>query len=197
MRTRFLGIYIVAALLATVGLSTHAHADSVFKWQDDDGLVHYSTKPPHKGAEPVALPRITRGEVKLTTRKLISCKEHGEINCQAGPDSDGSVICYDGFRGASPLFRFSCTAPKLEISDISNLDDKGGFTVFVRNAKSVAASKPAVLFKPDSGQEVKLEGPENIDAFGVAEFIYKAKTSGEMKDKPTLAQLNLTCANCP
>ncbi len=170
----------------------------MYKYQDADGVIHYSNKP-MKGGKPVQLPQIMKGEVKLTSQKLISCDKHGGINCQAGSDSDGSVICYDGFREASPRFRFSCNSAKLEISDVSDPREDGSFTVFVRNAKSVAASKTALRYKPEGGREVKLNGPSEIEPFGVAEFVYepavKAK-EGEMLNKPTLAQLDVICANC-
>lgn len=30
-----------------------------------------------------------------------ACSGHGGVNCAAGPDSDGSVICNDGWRDSS------------------------------------------------------------------------------------------------
>ena len=30
-----------------------------------------------------------------------ACSHHGVVNCSAGPDRDGSVICNDGWRGSS------------------------------------------------------------------------------------------------
>jgi hypothetical protein len=30
-----------------------------------------------------------------------ACSGHGGVNCSAGRDSDGSVICYDGWRNSS------------------------------------------------------------------------------------------------
>ena len=30
-----------------------------------------------------------------------ACSGHGGVNCAAGPDTDGSVICYDGWQNSS------------------------------------------------------------------------------------------------
>lgn len=171
----------------------------VYKWEDKDGTIRYSSTPPKKGAKPAELPRIMRAEVKLTDKKLETCDKHGGVNCQAGADHDGSVVCYDGFTEATARFRFSCSAAKLEISEISGLRDSGGFTVFVRNAKSVAASQAAVTFKPEGGGEVKLLGPDEIEPFGVAEFIYepaKGKQDSLALSKPSVANIAVACANC-
>ncbi|MFM1847116.1 MAG: hypothetical protein RL417_590 [Pseudomonadota bacterium] len=171
----------------------------VYKTVDKDGNVQYSSTPPAKGAKPADLPKIMRAEVKLTEKRLETCDKHGGVNCQAGADADGSVICYDGFTEASTRFRFSCSTAKLEISDVSDLTKSGGFTVFVRNSKSVKAAEAALIFKPNGGQEIKLNGPTEVEPFGVAEFVYeppKGKEESLALAKPTLAELDLMCANC-
>jgi len=35
-----------------------------------------------------------------------ACGEHGGVDCSAGPDIDGSVICMDGYRGSS--IKYNC-----------------------------------------------------------------------------------------
>lgn len=35
-----------------------------------------------------------------------ACGEHGGVNCPAGPDADGSVICADGYRDTS--LKYQC-----------------------------------------------------------------------------------------
>lgn len=179
-------------------LPATAFADGVYKWEDRNGVVHYSSKPVSADAKPAELPKIMRGEAKLASQPLVSCKEHGGINCQAGPDSDGSVICYDNFKEASPRYRFSCNSPKLEITDVSDWDAQGNFKVYVRNANAVAASVPTVLFKPENAPEVKLDGPGEVDPFGLAEFDFKKGDKQlALRGKVTIAQLTLNCANCP
>lgn len=190
MNSRF--FLLVALFLPSVVL-----ASPVYKVVGKDGKVTYSSKPPGKDAKPAELPEIMRGEVKLVEQKLVSCEKHGGVNCQAGPDSDGSVICLDGFKGASPRFRFTCNSPKLEISDVSEVSPEGNFTVFVRNTKSVAADKPVVVYTSKAGKEFTIKGPDTIDAFGVAEFQFINADKKAVIEKPTLAELNLNCSNCP
>ncbi|RIL10248.1 MAG: hypothetical protein DCC75_04780 [Proteobacteria bacterium] len=189
---------IVSSFLSVLFLGA-AQAGPIYKWQDEQGVIHYSTKPNASNAKPADLPPITRGDVKLAQIRLVSCDGHGGINCKLGADSDGSVICYDGFRGATARYRFSCNSPKLEVSDISGPEDDGTFKVFVRNSKSVTAEEPAVVFKPSQGQGVKLKGPKEVEAFGMAEFIYSPQldSTGAASEPPTYAQLDITCANCP
>lgn len=176
-----------------------AAESQVYKTIDDDGNVHYSSKPPTKGAKPAELPAIMRAEVRLTETRLQTCDKHGGVNCQAGADKDGSVICYDGFTEASARFRFTCSTAKLEISDVSELTKSGGFTVFVRNSKSVKAAESALIYKPQGASEIKLQGPTEVEPFGVAEFVYeplKGKEESLALSKPSLAELNVVCANC-
>jgi len=186
-------------LCALVFLTPLSAIAQVYKSVAADGSVRYTSKPPQKGAKPADLPQIMRSEVKLSTTQLKTCDQHGGVNCQAGADKDGSVICYDGFTEATARFRFTCSTAKLEISDVSDLTNSGGFTVFVRNSKSVAASQASVIFKPKTGGEVKLQGPAEIEPFGVAEFTYeppRGKEESLASAKPTLAELDLLCANC-
>ncbi len=195
MNTKLLAF---AAITACAFSASAVFADPIYKSTTKDGSVVYSSKPPTKGAKPAELPEIMRGEVKLVEQKLTTCDKHGGVNCPAGPDSDGSVICLDGFKSASARFRFTCNSPKLEISDISDLAPDGTFTVFVRNTKSVAAQKPVVTYKTADGKAVKVQGPESIDGFGVAEFHATLKVTEDAPPKRlTMADVDLTCANCP
>ena len=188
-------IFTTAILLALV--SQNAFAEGVYKWTDKEGHVHYTTAAPSKDARPAELPPIMRGEVKLADKKLVTCDKHGGVNCQAGPDSDGSVICFDSFKEASARYRFTCDAPKLEISDIGTPDTNGVFSVFVRNAKSVEAQKMSVKIKLPDGLIVKLAGPDSIAAFGSAEYQYTPANKDSVILKPKHEDLQLTCANCP
>ena len=183
--------------LALIFIASSALASPVYKWQDKQGVIHYSSKAGQSDAKPADLPKIMRAEVKLPKAALKSCSDHGGINCQAGTDKDGSVICFDGFREASARFRFSCSSPKLEIADISEPDPTGVFTVYVRNSSSVKASTPALILRPGDGKEFQLQGPQDIDPLGMGEFVFKPESNETLKDKVTLAQLDISCANCP
>ena len=186
-----------AIFLAVVFLGVEVQAAPIYKWKDADGTVHYASKPVNAKAQPADLPTIMRGEVKIPKQMLSSCDQHGGINCQAGADKDGSVICYDGFTNAAARYRFSCNSPKLEITEISDPDQEGSFKVYVRNSTSVAASSAAMFFKPLDGKEIKLEGPAEIEPFGLVEFMFRPSGKPLALAKVDIGNLNLTCANCP
>ena len=176
-----------------------AFAAPVYSWTDDQGITHYSSKPAHKTAKPAELPPITRGEVKLAKTNLVSCDSHGGIDCQSGPDGDGSVLCRDGFSGASARFLFSCKTAKLELADVSDVSDSGAFKAFIRNKKPVAASKVAITYETVEGATLALTGPSEIEPFGLAEYAFAPQPGKtvEIPSKPTIAELTLSCANCP
>jgi len=190
------------ALLTLALFASPSLAAPIYRFEGPDGKVIYSSKPPTKDAKAADLPPIMRAQMKLPKQDQISCAPHGGANCQLGPDTDGSVICYDGFRGAANRYRFTCNTPKLEISDISELTREGNFSVFVRNSRSVKAAAPSVIFKPEYGTSFKLSGPNEIEPFGLAEFIYQApanvaETEVALLQKPDLTQLDVVCGNCP
>lgn len=172
--------------------------EQVYTWVDESGVTHFSTKATNEKAQVAELPQIMRAEVKIDIPDIASCADHGGVDCQAGSDSDGSVICFDGFKGASARFRFHCSTPKLDISDISEVNEQGEFRVFVRNSKPVKAENPSMFFKMEDGIEAELKGPDSIEAFGIAEFLFEpaGEMSGKLTKVPAEVDMRLTCANC-
>ncbi len=168
----------------------------IYKWKDENGVVHFTTEKPFKEAKPADLPELMHGEVKIVKQVRTSCKNHGGIDCQAGPDTDGSAICRDGFRKADTRYRLSCNSPKLSISHVTDLTPNGLFSVIVRNEKSVMAHKPVVYYRPGNGKEFQLRGPDKIEPFGLAEFFFEPKDVDAPVVKATLAELDLKCSNC-
>ncbi len=188
-----------------VALNYPAFSEEIYKWTDKQGKVHYSTKPVNKNAKIADLPEITRGEVKIPASLLDSCKNHGGIDCQSGADSDGSVKCSDGFTDSAQRYAFSCSTARLEVSSISEVNRGGGFTVNIRNSKSVAAENPKVVFKFEGNKDYELSGPLKIAPFEVGEFLFDPDTHLSEKDrievvkriKPTQDKFELACSNCP
>jgi len=167
----------------------------VYTWVDEKGVTHYTSEKPTKNAKPAELPEIMKGEVKLGSGAK-SCEQRGGINCQAGPAKDGSVICYDGFEDAAARYIFHCSSPRLKVSNISEVDENGRFSVVVRNSNSVEALDPKLIFKVDSRTEFELEGPETIAAFGVGEFEFAPPLKPSEPIKVSEAQLTVRCKNC-
>ena len=186
----------VAAFFSVLICCTSANAE-VFKWKDDNGVVHYSSKRNSEQARPADLPHITRADVKIPTSGLESCSKHGGIDCQAGSDTDGSVICVDGFTGASTRYRFHCNTPKLSISEVSDRTPKGTYKIALRNAKPVAANKVSLFFQRPDGKEVPLSGPSEVEPFGTAEYVLDKADAEGLVNKPSTSKIRLVCSNCP
>lgn len=186
-------------LILVLSLMPSAFASPIYKWKDKNGIVHYSSKQTSPQAKPADLPKIMRTKSEAPKVDLSNCKSHGGVNCRLGPDKDGSVICYDGFAEASTRFIFSCSSPKLEIADVSAPDKDGNFTVFVRNTTSVEARGAEVFYISRLlANKTKLDGPSQIDSFGVAEFYFQPESlRKEQRPKQVLAgDLKLSCENC-
>ncbi len=176
-----------------------AFAAPIYKWKDNNGVTHYSSKPSSPQAKPADLPKIMKAQFKLKEAEIQSCKAHGGVNCKAGADKDGSVICYDGFSEASTRFIFSCSSPKLEIADISEPDRDGNFTVFIRNTTSVDARGTEVFYASKLlERKTRLDGPSAIEPFGVAEFYFQPDNlkKGQVPKLIASAEIKLTCENC-
>jgi len=167
----------------------------VYTWVDEKGITHFTSEKPTKNAKPADLREIMKGEVKLGEGGE-SCERRGGINCQAGPAEDGSVICYDGFEGASARYLFHCSSPRLRVSNISDVDDFGRFTVMVRNTNSVEAQEPKLIFKLDSRTEFELEGPDLIEPFGIGEFQFAPPLKPADPIEVTKSQIVVRCKNC-
>jgi hypothetical protein len=205
MRKFFHCKLLILMVFSSAFSSRGVYADEIYKWVDSKGMTHYSSKPGDKKAEVAKLPEITRGEVKMPSTLLDSCKNHAGIDCQGGPDKDGSVKCNDGFLDSAQRYTFLCTTAKLEVSSVSKVDRGGGFTVQVRNSKSVAADKPKLVYRFDSKTDYELSGPESIQPFELAEFIFdpdahlseKGRMDIVKKIKPSADKFELACANCP
>lgn len=186
---------LLISLIVLVLCSRQLQAQGIYKWTDKDGITHYSS---NKAANPKAnlakLPKINHGEVDLGKYKLKTCNNHGGIDCQAGVDKDGSVICYDGFRGAAARYRFSCSTPKLELT-ASDLKD-GKYIVSIRNAKAVIAKQMSVSARLQDGSKVTLSGPKSIGAYGIEDYVFELDRD-KQNEKLDSAQISIMCSNCP
>lgn len=181
------------SLIAIASLFTteYVAAQELFKWIDESGRVHFSTEAPHANAKPAELPDITK--VKMDPPEILkeNCDKHGGIDCDAGPDGDGSVICYDGYQNAAVRYRFTCLTARLSVTDVSF--ERGLVNVFVRNEKPVKANRVKVRFYRDL-ESHDLVGPEFIEAHGLGEF--KLQLDDAQKP-PKKGEVSVDCRNCP
>lgn len=186
----------LAGLLVYFCLPLFSSAE-VYKWTDETGTVHYSTSKQDDQAAPVKLPKIMKGDVKIPESLKITCVDHGGINCSAGPDEDGSVVCQDGYRDAVTRFVFNCKTAKLEITEISDLDEEGNFLVYVRNKSAVRAEKVKVQIFLTEDKPETLEGADKINSFQAAEYkIPGLLMIGDPQAKPKKEQIVVECENC-
>ena len=194
---------VAAVFISLVPIVASAAPGQLYSWKDDKGVVHYSDRPQAKSAKPTDLPPISRGEVKVPKSLLKSCVDHGGVGCGSGPDNDGSVICLDGFRGSHQPFRASCGSPKLEIAEIGVPDRDGRFSVSLRNLNAAPASEVLLVFKPATDQEFNLRGPETIEGYGVADYVFDPKVYQKdgiqirrFSAAPDAERLSIRCPNC-
>lgn len=194
---RLIFFFSIAVILLTLGSPESALAAPIYKSETADGKTIFTSKPPEEGAKPAELPEIMRGEVKIPKVTQQTCASRGGVNCEAGADSDGSVICFDGFRGADERFAFACTAAKLEVSDMNIAAMNGPLSVFVRNSKGVAAVNTSIYYQPPNGNKMALMGPKEIEPFGLAEYTLVPPGGSWASGVPTQTQIQVACANCP
>lgn len=159
--------------------------------QDTKAL--YSSKPQFPSQPPATLPQIIHSDSFFSAKVQSSCSKHGGINCLAGADKDGSVVCHDGFNAVPTRFNLSCTAAKLQILETRKIQDKG-IQLIVRNLTSMKASKVKVNINIDNKKD-SLSGPDEIDSFGSAEYVY---VNGSTIDDSFLdkGKYIISCGNC-
>lgn len=203
-----------------------SQAQNVYRWTDEAGRVHYSSTPNANESQPAALPDLKRENIDERIRDLRqsvkeTCNNHGGINCQAGADSDGSVICYDGYRESLSRFNFECLEARLLGVFYFSLDNEQrkeikanvslsveelrknkieprGLLLSIRNISGVTAKDVNVQFSLGKKHIYTATGPSEIPAFQNAEY---SLSFSNLLPAPTLADLaksryKLVCANC-
>jgi len=187
---------LITAIPSIFAIQTTTYADEIYKWVAPDGVVHYSSKKEEPKAKLADLPIISKGDFKVGAVTGVTCDKHGGINCEVGADIDGSVICFDGHTEASARYTFHCSSPKLRISDISDPDQRGKVSVYVRNEKSIPAKDPSVVYTNTEGGRIKLKGPKELPPFEMAEFTMHSAVLAKLGQKPEYSQFEVSCKNC-
>jgi|AACY02.16.fsa_nt_gi hypothetical protein len=215
--TRSILALLLGLLLSALPVSLQA--ENIYKWTDEEGRVRFSTTKPSASATPADLPTISRQDLdkrieNLRSKADSSCVRHGGIDCTAGPDTDGSVICANGFKGAILPYRFRCLEVRLEVTQLTILDEEqqirsefsidqkaeepsqitaatGNLHLALRNVSDVTATAVQVRFG-EQGQGGKFEGPQEIEPYAIADYILPL--SPQLKGK-TLSYL-IRCRNC-
>ncbi len=167
----------------------------IYKWVDEQGRIFYSTSKQEPKAELAKLPEIKRIKDAPLDQFKEGCKQHGGASCDRGADSDGSVICLDGFRESPLPFRFACSSARLAIEEISVKGDKQ--KIFIKNGSGVQAKSVAVKISLPDSSNVFATGKQTLEPHSLEEFeipLQELKLDKGVK----LAQkdIQITCANC-
>ena len=190
-RTKIL--FLLLAIISPLSLQA-----DIYKYVDKKGNVHYSTTPPNASAKPAELPQIQKKDFIPKEVKETTCIKHGGVNCQAGADYDGSVICTDGFRDATARYRFSCMEASLSITEPARRSGNGAFSLIIRNSSSTKALNPNVVFISNEGNSYPLESTGDIEPYGIGEFTLILPDEERENEQDTLptTQFKVTCSNC-
>lgn len=169
-------------------------AQGIYRSTDNQGKVTYSSKPSGAGSTPARLPKIAKVPMKLEQNAPSTCTLHGGINCAAGADADGSVICFDGHRDAVSRYNFSCRQARVEITEVKEKTPGAEYIVYVRNSTGIQADSPLLLYMLPRSERREIKGPGAIAPYGVEEFTV---TRGPLDPAVNTTNLSATCNNCP
>ena len=177
--------------------------ESVYKWTDKNGKVHFSTtKPKKNNAAPANLPQIKKVDmdqqikrIKETTPR--NCSARGGVDCESGPDKDGSVICLDGFKDSVLPFESKCGQAKLQVDSAKFSEDFSYLEVIIRNLSPVSAEGIQVLGRLKAKPRRRGVGPLKVEAYSVGEYKIPLETSVQ-RIAPSLRvySYKIRCDNC-
>jgi len=209
--------------LFLIALSADADSGKIYRWTDSTGQVHFSNTPKSSESKPADLPAIRRENIDQRIRTLKdstpdNCIRHGGIDCPHGADSDGSVVCLDGYRDAIMPFQFECMEARLQSQfsvDTGGEDQQSvvhsrslsralagktarGLRLSLRNLSGVAAFGLQIEFQIGKRNTFKAEGPDKIEPYGSADYVLTFAQAGLA---PNLAQIEqseykVSCTNC-
>ena len=116
------GVWCFSSCSASGVCSGHGGVNC-FKGPDEDGSVicadGYLDSPdmydcpaePPPALTPADLPGVNGPWCFITCSAAGACANHGGVNCMAGADVDGSVICRDSYRDSPEMYDCPATAP--------------------------------------------------------------------------------------
>ena len=178
-------------ILLSISAPPLTSAEPIYRHVDAQGRVTFSTTPPDTEAAPQSLPTIKRESSaariqRLRSELLPTCNSHGGIECEKGPDGDGSVICRDGSRDSAEQFAEFCASVRLQIDGITVHNERGEIIepksapdmalikearITVRNLTGIEARGVEGMLKfPRPSRSLAIQGPAKVDPYGFAEY---------------------------
>ncbi|MBP9837167.1 MAG: DUF4124 domain-containing protein [Proteobacteria bacterium] len=201
----------------------NSFAQSIYSWTDAQGKVHYSTSSEDKNLKPKDLPIIQKENLDAKIKNLKknttpTCETHSGVDCSQGADTDGSVICLDGYRDINMAFSSHCNEAKIQTSYYVNIDSekevslkhdkkiKGkllkqnvkSLQVSIRNLSGVKVNKIELEFILNRKYPVFASGPSSIEPYGAADFIYNLSEFERPLNNEEIehSDFKVYCSNC-
>jgi len=109
MRTRFFAILFSIFCLSLVASFTYSCGGGIGEIGENEGWESDGHGDDNYGGGGVNDPGIDPNTIPRCDTSCSApgaCGSHGGVDCPAGPDSDGSVICNDGYRDSS--IKYQC-----------------------------------------------------------------------------------------
>ena len=196
----------------------------IYQVTDQSGRFIYTDQPSSETYESVTLPSIQKENLdeKIDTIRRQtppSCSGHGGISCSLGADDDGSVVCLDGYRDASPNFRTLCSKAKLKILSLYLRGEDGKvhdfnerlplqaqinknkatvLLVSIYNAAEIPAQKMEVKLRQRRLDYIFANGQQSIGPYESEEysFLVTDLLSISRITHLTRGMIYLNCENC-
>ena len=185
---------LIVLLLGSI--SSLALCQEIYTAQDESGRVIFTNRGTEDTVGPVPLPTLGKFDPEHTKILIPStCAKHGGVDCRAGADIDGSVICGDRFKESELTFLQACSTTRLEVVSFSGPDSSGEYMVKLRNLRDIAAQMPSIrmFFKPSKPLEVGV--PDDIAPYSTAEIPFRPASSNLVSPLKR-SDLWITCENC-
>jgi hypothetical protein len=197
-----LGVLLLSSNLAVLSLAEPG--PPIHRTVDSEGVQEYFAHPKLQAEPAQELPALHRERSIASSRQGIlvpqTCRRHGGVKCSVGADSDGSVICYDGFRDSAQPYSDNCLSARLILTELRHIEGLK-YAVAVRNTAGVPANGVSFSYRPPVGLAVVLplmSGPETVSPYGSAEFVVSSFKKPFETEPAQLDQkyLWITCGNC-
>jgi hypothetical protein len=190
--------FIFIFLLTIFSFLSESYAQSIYIEKKPDGSTVYTDKPKNPDlAVQKQLPQIPRYEPSnIPIQKIESCSIHGGNDCLAGPDTDGSIICSDGYKESRARYNFLCKQAKLTVENFVVSDDGSKINFSIRNRGEVGAYNIVVYFKQNGLLKSTSQQIEKLDAFGAVEIEFNHLKLLDKSIPYLVDNISISCNNC-
>lgn len=203
-------------------INSLGETDKIYRQVDAAGTVTYSTTELPNSEPANTLPEIQKENIDNRIKNFLAvvpenCEKHGGIDCQAQADSDGSVICLDGYRDAELPYRFHCLEAFLQIFSftLSNSENRpitfnpskpfknqspaaGILQVSIRNNSNVEATGIKVFINKTWREKIHALGPEIVKPYEIQDYSFNVQDLKALERNFAINKgtIKIQCINC-